>query len=226
MQSLTVRHSYSADYSADYNTNATFSGGDSTATTDLGSRRIVFAIPEYQTGAVRINERFQPLIGLDIAWKKQINTNIGFNRSNSFGLSTSNYEVSENKTSEMSFSLNYQKTGMRLPFFGGKRLNNRASVGLTVARSTTQDQRFRLRPSLEQAISDPEFQLEDALEGDDVSATGHTRLSISPVVSYQFSNRVSANFTLKYEKFDSNDSRQPSAVQVQGAFNIRVSIAN
>jgi len=56
--------------------------------------------------------------------------------------------------------------------------------------------------------------------------TAHQRLSISPVVSYQFSNRVSANFTLKYEQFNSEDSRQPSATNIQGNFNIRVSIAN
>lgn len=227
VQNISVRHGYSADYSADYNSNTTFAGEDSTQTVDLGSRRIVFDIPEFQTGGVRINERFQPLIGLDISWKKQIQTNISLNKSNSFSLSTSNFEVSENKTSELSFSLNYQKTGMRLPFFGGKRLNNRASIGLTIARSTTQDQRLRLRRALESAITDPEFQLGDALTGDNVSlVTAHTRLSISPVISYQFSNRVSANFTLKYEKFDSEDSRQPSATQIQGNFNIRVSIAN
>jgi cell surface protein SprA len=227
VQNVSVRHGYSADYSADYNSNTAFAGDDSTQTVDLGSRRIVFDIAEFQTGGVRINERFQPLIGLDISWKKQIQTNIQLNRSNSFSLSTSNFEVSENKTSELSFSLNYQKTGMKLPFFGGKRLNNRASIGVTVARSTTQDQRLRLRRALESAISDPEFVLGDALTGDNVSlVTAHTRLSISPVVSYQFSNRVSANFTLKYEKFDSEDSRQPSATQIQGNFNIRVSIAN
>ncbi|MBO6574940.1 MAG: cell surface protein SprA [Rhodothermales bacterium] len=226
VQSLSLRHGYSADYSADYNT-VTFAGDDSVQTVDLGSRRIVFDIPEYQTGSVRINERYQPLIGMDIGWKKQINTALQYNKSNSFSLSTSNLEVSENKTSELSFSLNYQKTGMRLPFFGGKRLNNRASIGLTVARSTTVDRRLRLRTSLESAIDNPEFQLADVLTGDNVTpVTAHTRLTLSPVVSYQFSNRVSANFTLKYEKFDSEDSRQPSATQVQGNFNIRVSIAN
>jgi cell surface protein SprA len=227
VQSLSLRHSYSADYSADYNTNTTFAGEDSTQTVDLGSQRIIFDIQEYQTGGVRINERFQPLIGIDISWKKQIQTNIQFNRSNSFSLSTSNFEVSENKTSEMSFNLSYQKTGLRLPFFGGKRLNNRASIGLTIARATTQDQRLRLRRALESAIGDPDFQIGDALTGDNVSlVTAHTRLTISPVIQYQFSNRVSANFTLKYEKFDSEDSRQPSATQIQGNFNIRVSIAN
>ncbi len=227
VQSLTLRHSYSADYSADYNTNTTFAGEDTTQAVDLGSRRIVFAVQQYQTGGVRINERYSPLIGLDISWKGQIQTNLQFNRSNSFSLSTSNFEVSQNKTTEMSFGLTYQKTGMRLPFFGGKRLNNRASIGLTITRSTTVDQRLRLRRALESALADPEFLPEDALAGDNISlVTAHTRLTIAPVVSYQFSNRVSANFTVKYEKFDSEDSRQPSAVNIQGNFNIRVSISN
>jgi predicted porin len=76
-------------------------------------------------------------------------------------------------------------------------------------------------------VTDPEFVLEDALAGDNISlVTAHTRTTITPTLGYQFSNRISANFTLKYEKFDSQDSRQPSSVNINGTFNIRVSIAN
>ena len=65
------------------------------------------------------------------------------------------------------------------------------------------------RRALESAISDPEFVPADALSGDNVSlVTAHTRLTLSPRISYQFSNRVSADFTLRYEKFDSEEERK------------------
>jgi hypothetical protein len=96
-----------------------------------------------------------------------------------------------------------------------------------VAHSETRDQRLRLRRALESALLDPNFVPANALQGDNISlVTAHTRLTVSPTIAYQFSNRVTANFTLSYEKFDSEDSRQPSSVNIQGNFNIRVSISN
>ena len=121
-----------------------------------------------------------PLLGVDVTWKGSIQTGITWSKSNSYSLSTSNFEVSENKTDELGLQISFQKSGMRLPFF--KRvLNNRANFTLNVTRSKTQDQRLRLRRALEQALSDPEFVLKSALEGDNISlVTAHTRLTITP----------------------------------------------
>ncbi len=52
------------------------------------------------------------------------------------------------------------------------------------------------------------------------------RFSVSPRIAYQFSNKVQADFTLQYENFVSENSRQPSVTTMNGTFNIRVSIAN
>lgn len=223
--SISLRHSYSGDYAADYNTNTSFAGTDSIRTVDLGSRRIQFAVEEYQINNIRINESFRPLIGVDITWKGSISTGVSWSKSSSYSLSTTNFEVSENKSKELALDISYQKSGLKLPFF--KKLNNRITLALNVSQTETLDQRLRLRRALEQAVTDPEFTAQNALEGDNISlVTAHTRLTMTPRVAYQFSNRVSADFTLKYEKFDSEDSRQPSSVNINGTFNIRVSIAN
>ena len=223
--SVSLRHSYSGDYSADFNTNTAFASEDSLRTVDLGSRRIEFAVEEFQINNIRINESFRPLIGVDITWKGSITTAFSWSKSNSYSLSTANFEVSENKTTELGVRISYQKSGLKLPFF--KKLNNRVTLALDVTRSETLDQRLRLRRALEQAITDPEFVIKNALEGDNISlVTAHRRLIMTPRIAYQFSNRVQADFTLKYEKFDSEDSRQPSSVNINGTFNIRVSIAN
>ena len=225
-ESVSLRHSYSGDYAADYNTNTSFSAEDGERTLDLGDKKILFTPSEFQINNVRINERFQPLLGVDITWKGKISTSVQWSKSNSYSLSTSNFEVSQNNTNQLEIVISYQKTGLKLPFFK-KALNNRANFTVNITRSNTIDQRLRLRRALENALSDPEFLLGDALKGDNISlVTAHTRLVVSPQIAYQFSNRVQANFTLKYEKFDSEDSRQPSAVNINGTFNIRVSIAN
>ncbi|MGA0254229.1 MAG: cell surface protein SprA [Rhodothermales bacterium] len=224
-QSVSLRHAYSGDYAADFNTNTAFASDDTLRTVDLASRRIQFVVEEYQVNNVRINESFRPLIGVDISWKGAISTGFTWSKSNSYSLSTANFEVSENKTTELGVTVSYQKSGLKLPFF--RKLNNRLQLQLNITRSETLDQRLRLRRALEQAITDPEFTLQNALEGDNISlVTAHTRLIMTPRIAYQFSNRVQADFTLKYEKFDSQDSRQPSSVNINGTFNIRVSIAN
>lgn len=224
-QNVSLRHAYSGDYAADFNTNTAFASEDTLRTVDLGSRRIEFAVEEYQINNVRINESFRPLIGVDISWKGAVTTGFTWSKSNSYSLSTANFEVSENKTTELGVTIGYQKSGLKLPFF--RKLNNRLQLQLNITRSETLDQRLRLRRALEQAVTDPEFTLQNALEGDNISlVTAHTRLIMTPRIAYQFSNRVQADFTLKYEKFDSEDSRQPSSVNINGTFNIRVSIAN
>lgn len=226
VRNMTLRHGYSADYNADFSTNSQFGGVDTFQTLNLGTRTIRYEIEEFQTGIVRINERYSPAIGVDINWKGQIQTNFQWNKSNSYSLSTSNFEISENRTNEISFGFSWQKSGLKIPLFG-KTLSNRVTIKLDIARSRTSDRRFRLRRALESAVSNPEFQPEDALVGDNISlVTAHVRTTITPQLGYQFSNRVSANFTLKYEKFDSEDSRQPSSTNIQGNFNIRISISN
>ncbi|MDX1739712.1 MAG: cell surface protein SprA, partial [Rhodothermales bacterium] len=231
VQSATIRHGYTADYSSDFRTNslaaAVAPSDTSLVFAFIPGTNISYVVPRTETGAVRINQRYQPFIGVDLNWKGRIQTNVAWNRSTSYSLSTSNYEISESSTNELTISANFQKVGLRIPFFG-KKLNNRISLGLSLSRSVTLDQRFLMQKALTAAATaGGDFDLNEALTGDLVSViTSHTRLSMSPQISYQFSNRVTANFTLRYEKLDSEISRQPSSTNMAGTFNVRVNITN
>jgi cell surface protein SprA len=165
-------------------------------------------------------------VGVDFVLKGRVQTNVAWNKSSTFSLSTSNFDVSENSTNEITASVTWQKTGLRIPFFGGKRLNNRLSFTLSLARSTTLDQRYQLRAALRNAADRyPEFRPEEALAGDLVQRiSSYTRTTVSPQIAYVFSNRVSANFVLKYEDF-AGDTRRPSSQNVTGTFNVRVNIS-
>ena len=227
VQSATIRHNYSSDYGSDFRTNslALTENADSSSFS-LGSQTIVFNLPDIETGAIRVNRRYTPLIGFDFTFKNRLQANIGFNRSNSYSLSTSNFDINESSTSELTASITYQKTGLKLPFFKGKKLNNRVSFSLSFARSTTDDKRYLLRKALVEAVSDPAFKASDALTGDLVSEiTSNIRTTISPQISYTFSNRVSANFVLSVVDFQ-GDTRQPSSRNINGTFNFRVNISD
>ena len=221
-QSLTVRHGYNADYNAGYATVT----GDSVDTFPFGGQQIEFVRPDFSIGSVRINERFQPLIGVDISWLGNLQTNVSWNRNNSYMLSTTNSVVTESTTSELTVTASYRKQGLSIPFFSIGQLNNQISFNLTLSRAINDEQRFSMKRALVSASLDDAFQAEDALQGDNVTPVQQTqRLAITPKISYQFSNRVSADFVLRYEKFTSENSRRPSYTNVNGGFNVRINVS-
>ena len=224
-QSITVRHGYNADYATSYRSVGALDDTGQT-TIPFNNQTIIYNVPAFQAEGVRINERFQPLIGFDVTWRGQVQTGIQWNKSNAYALSTSS-EVNQQKTSEISLTMSWQKQGLRLPFFD-RRLNNRISFNLTASRSSSDDRRFLLQNALLEKASagggEPTATLLEALGGEPINAS--TRLRVTPQISYQFSNRVSANFTLNYEKFDNEVGRVPSSTTINGGFNVRVAISN
>jgi cell surface protein SprA len=232
VQTATLRHGYRADYATDFRTNTAAAMGDTTLSLNLGGQTIVSRRPLYEAGAVRVNEVYSPLIGVDLGLKGNVQTALSWNRSNTYSLSTSNFDVSEMQTNELVLTVSFTKQGMSLPFLPGKRLNNRVSFSLSGGYSESSDQRYSLRTTMTEAARDkasgnPVFVPEDALGADFVTVlTGSNRLTLAPKLAYQFSNRVSADFTLRYEKFDSANSRQANFTSLTGNFNVRVSISN
>ena len=73
VQSATIRHNYSSDYGSDFRTNslALTEGADSSSFA-LGNQTIVFNLPDIETGAIRVNRRYTPLIGFDFTFKNRV----------------------------------------------------------------------------------------------------------------------------------------------------------
>ncbi len=221
-QSVTVRHGYTADYNSGY---ASLTG-DSLSTFAFGSQRVQFARPEFSVNSIRINERYQPLVGVDISWLGNFQTNVSWNRTNSYLLSTTNSVVTESLTSELTLTANYRKRGLNIPLLPIGRLNNQISFNLTLARAVNDERRFSMKRALTSALVDAAVEPSQALEGDNVTPVRQTkRLAITPKISYQFSNRVSADFVLRYERFSSENSRRPSYTNVNGGFNVRINVS-
>lgn len=227
-QSATLSHGYSADYSADYTTNLAALNEDAEqGTYRLAGRPVAFDLPTYEARGVRINQRYSPLVGLNLSWKGQVQTQINLNRSNTYSLSATTFEVSETQTNELSLSASWQKQGLQLPFMK-RRLNNRISVNMTATRSATEDVRYNLAAAIGKFAEGTEFTPGDEVTDDRFVSrpTASTRTTLSPQVQYQFSGLVTASMFLKYERFDSEDSRVNSRTNVNGGFNVTVNITS
>lgn len=222
-QSATLRHAYSSTYTADFRSNLR---GGQLDNFSLGSGpTIAFEIPEEEVNAVRINERFQPLVALDLTLRGNIQTSIAWNKTNSYSLSTTNNVVNENRSNEISLTASWSKSGLRLPFFR-RPLNNRLNISMTFSRTSNDDRSFYIRRAMEIAALDPEFEVSVALEEPYVDVlTSTARIQFQPKIAYQFSNVVSADLFLRYEDFI-GDSRRLPYTNINGGFNLRVNFSH
>ena len=222
-QNATLRHSYSSTFSADFRSNLRNGQPDAF---NLGDGPIIaFSLPLEEVDAIRINERFQPLIGIDIALRGNIQASVVWNKSNSYSLSTTNNVVNENRSNEISVTASWSKSGLRLPFFRRK-LNNRINFSLTLSRTANDDRSFYIRRAMEAAATDLDFDVSTVLEEPYVDIlTSTARIQAQPKIAYQFSNVVSADLFVQYEDFI-GDSRRLPYTTINGGFNLRVNFSH
>lgn len=222
VQSASLRHSYSADYNTNFRSNLTDEAENSF---NLGGRLVRYEVSDLQIDGIRINERFQPFLGLDLNWTGNFQTNLAWSTSNSYTLGTSDNAVRESKTDELSLTASLRQDGFTLPFFSDRRLNNRITFSLTLSRSVTDQRRHSLLSAMQEAAGDPYYEREDALDDDNSTIVSSTeRIIVNPRISYQFSNRVTADFFVRYEHTD--DFRLAGTTNINGGFNLRMDIAN
>ena len=218
-ESVSLNHGYSGEYQTGFNSIST--AGDTTAITVAG-QSFRYEESRFEPQSVQVQEQFQPLIGVDVTWPFGLETSVEWNRRNTTALRGTN--VVERKTSEISGRLSYSKRGMDIPFFA--RIENRLQVSVTLTRSVNDEREFLLNEALQQAEENPNsFDPSQATKGDNVNPLSETTLlKIVPEISYNVSNRVTARFLLEYEKFN-GDNRRPSYTNVNGSFNLSVSIS-
>jgi len=218
-ESVSLNHGYNAAYQTGFNSIST--AGDTTSI-NVAGESISYQESRFEPQSVQVQEQFQPIIGVDVTWPFGLETSVEWNRRNTTALRGTN--VVERKTSEISGRISYSKRGMSIPFFA--RIENRLQVGVTLTRSVNDEREFLLSEALQQAQENPNsFDPSQATEGDNVNPLSQTTLlKVVPEISYNVSNRVTARFRLEYEKFD-GDNRRPSYTNVNGSFNLSVSIS-
>lgn len=220
VNSATLEHAYVGSYNAQFR--SLDAAGDTTAVSFAGAA-INYERPDFEFGRTTIERRFEPLIGVDVRWSSTFSTNVSWNASTGIFLSTSNLNIEESRSNEIAVRLNYSTQNFQLPFL--PRLENRITLSLRASRRAENDQRFLLSRALSDAASDPDFTIEDALGGDNVSVqTEAVRTTIQPELSYRLSQRVNGTLFVSYERFE-GDSRRPSFTNVDGGFSFRISLS-
>ena len=222
-QSISLEHSYSGEYRSRF-TSVTAGGADAVSIGGAQNLSLAYERPEFSVDQPQVTKRYQPFVGLDVTWKGDLETSLDWNRSTTTYLRTANLSVQQTETSEISARVTYRKRGLDIPLLPIGKINNEISFSLSVARAINYEREYRIRAALQDASAAPDdYDTGQALDEGTFSRT--RRLTLTPKLSYRFSNRVSADFVIEYEKFDGEDTRQPSFTNVNGGFNIRVNIS-
>lgn len=178
-KSVSISHGYRSTYSVDnYNSNIDYNTVPAESGKELPS--------QYRIERIAIQERFDPLFGIDVTWANNLQTRFEMRRDRTLALSFSDRRLAEQKGSELVFGAGYRTNNFILPFVKVKR----KKVVLE------NDLNFRL----DFAIRDQE-QLIRILDTDEPEVTGGQRMiSFTPNISYVLTQSLTLNIFVKYTK--------------------------
>lgn len=108
IKTIKLNHSYKSTYSVgNYQTNPRVfieEDGFNYIRNELDS---VFFIPEYEFSAVNISERFNPLFGIDMAFKNSMTAKFEIRKSRTLSLSFANNQITESMTNDIVIGAGY-----------------------------------------------------------------------------------------------------------------------
>jgi len=219
---ITLNHSYNGTYRVGWRFNA--DAGD-ISTRNIGGFNVVNERPEFEARTLNLQKNFNPMLGVNLTWASGIRTNISYTKSEITSFSLSNTRVSETVSKGFKVNMNYSIRNFKIPLF--KRLRN--TVDFTVNASFTEDieQNFDLASDLSSALQ----QIDGDFSGDaddfdplPLPTTGQSRINISTIIGYQFSNTVKANFEYGFRKLNPKSTRLFERTDHDIKFNIIISI--
>ena len=165
-------------------------------------------IPYFLVPNITIQEQFDPLIEVDMTFTNQLNTRIEFRKSRTLSLSLIDYQLAENRSTEVTFGFNWRKKGMPLiKRLGKMKLDN--------------DVTFRFDFSLrDDATANSKLD-----QGTSFGTAGQKVIRIAPSIDYILNNRVSLKFYFEQNKNIPKISNAFPITNTRAGVQVRISLA-
>ncbi len=223
-QTINLNHSYESVFSVNSYTSS-LEYDESFVSIDTDERDFIAAtetneegdlIPVYVINQVSIQERFSPLIGINVRTKNNMTIRFDYGRERSLSLNLSNAQITENKSLNYTFSFGYVKKDLKLPIRKGR-------GGEFVVLKNDVD--FRLDVTVRDSRTIQRQVPQDDEASSNVITSGNLNVQIRPNISYQINNQLS--FQLFYER-TVNEPRISSSfrrVTSTGGFQLRYNLA-
>ena len=165
-------------------------------------------IPFFLVPNITIQEQFDPLVEVDMTFTNQLTTRIEFRKSRTLSLSLVDYQLSENRSTEVTFGFNWRKKGMPLiKKIGKMKLDN--------------DVTFRFDFSLrDDATANSKLD-----QGTSFGTAGQKVIRIAPSIDYILNKRVSMKLYFEQNRNIPKISNAFPITNTRGGLQIRISLA-
>jgi cell surface protein SprA len=212
---ISINHSYSSTYSVSNYTNSLLYdqglelGNELTyyPAPDMGNDNNEW-IPVFMMNTVVISERFAPLIGINMRTKSRVTARIDFKKERNLALNMSNAQVTELKSSDISFDLGYTKANMKIPI----KMKGRVI-------SLENDITFKLNFTLRDTKT-----VQRKIDEESTVTAGNVNFQLRPQISYVLSQRLNLNFyferNINTPRITSSFPRSTTAFGVQVRFSL------
>lgn len=206
---FTIRHGYHSTFSMNsFNTALLF----------LDPNRIGFPsfvdpltgnyVPYFLVPNITIQEAFDPLIAIDVTFANQLTTGFEFKKSRQLSLSLIDYQLAENRSTEITFNFNWRKKGFPLiKSLGKMKLDN--------------DVTFRLDFSLrDDATANSKLD-----QGTSFGTAGQKVIRIAPSIDYVLNNRINLKLYFEQNRNIPKISNAFPITNTRGGLQVRISLA-
>lgn len=170
-------------------------------------------IPFFLVPNITIQEQFAPLIGIDMTFTNQLSLKFNYVKQRQLSLSLIDYQLSEVRSTEITFGGGFRKRGLKLPFKvpfskkDTKKLDNEINFNLT----------FSIRNNVSS---------NSILDQNSAFATnGSKEITISPTLDYYISNRINVKLYFDQRRVNPYVSSSAPTIDTRAGVQVRISLA-
>ncbi|GAC1378822.1 MAG: cell surface protein SprA [Ginsengibacter sp.] len=170
-------------------------------------------IPFFLVPNITISESFAPLAGIDVSFANQLNFKFEYLKQRQLSLSLIDYQLSEARSTEISFGAGFRKRGLRLPFkipftkLDTKKLDNEINFRMD----------FKIRDNVTS---------NSRLDQQATFATGGSKeITISPTIDYYISNRINVKLYFDQRRVNPYISSSAPTINTRAGVQVRISLA-
>jgi cell surface protein SprA len=165
-------------------------------------------IPYFLVPNITIEERFDPLIEVDMTFTNQLTTRVEFKKTRTLSLSLVDYQLAESRTTEFTFGFNWRKKGVPL-------------IKKLFKMKLDNDVTFRFDFSLiDQATANSKLDQKTSF-----GTAGQKVIRIAPSIDYILNKRVSLKFYFEQNRNIPKISNAFPITNTRGGLQVRISLA-
>jgi cell surface protein SprA len=170
-------------------------------------------IPFFLVPNITIQEQFAPLFGIDMTFTNQLNLKFNYMKQRQLSLSLIDYQLSEVRTSEITFGGGFRKRGLKLPF--------KVPFSKKDTKTLDNEINFNIAIGIRNNVSSNSI-----LDQNSAFATnGSKEITISPTLDYYISNRINVKLYFDQRRVNPYVSSSAPTIDTRAGVQVRISLA-